>query len=102
MIWSWLRSIRWISGTSVKRGLTRSMATPMQGGRTPKATRSDRESIWMPKLIARSVRSFFVRATLPSKVSHRPLSMRKNMPMKGWPMPFRQTMMPMTPDSSDM
>ena len=66
--------------SAVRNGETRIMAAPMQAGSTPKATRSDSESIWMPKSISALVRPCLVRATLPSNASQKPQNRRKKQP----------------------
>ena len=69
------------ANSSCISGEQRSVATPMQAGSTPKATTSARESTCTPNLHSRSQRSFLVRATLPSKASHRPLASSAKIPM---------------------
>ena len=50
-------------------------------GKTPKLTRSQRESIWIPNLFSSIVLSFLLLATFPSNASNRPESARHNIPM---------------------
>ena len=57
------------------------IAIPTHTGNTPKATKSDNESICTPKSFSFFVLFFFDLATLPSKVSHNPHNSRNITPI---------------------
>ena len=71
-----MRAIRQGSFGASNTAEVRYSAAPMQAGSTAKAMMSASESIWMPYFFCMGVRSFLVRATLPSNASHRPENSR--------------------------
>ena len=90
-----------ILGTAESLVDLHSVAAPIQAGRTPNATRSERESIWIPNLHSSSLLSFFILATFPSKASHNPHIKRKKVPIYGCPSPASEITIPAPADSND-
>ena len=68
--------------TNISAQLFMPIEYPITDGRTPKQTKSQRESICIPNFFSSSV-LFRVRATLPSNISKRPESIRQTIAYSG-------------------